>query len=335
MSHLIVWEFRVRPGQEHLFEEVYGPRGAWAALFSRSTEYEGSELVLDTTTPGRYLTLDRWTSAQAFAAFRRLHSGDYEALDARCAGWTEREVCIGAWTAKTANEANAHRPLDSRVHHQLIESLIRNGYAATNEDLQQALGVARSEVDASLRRLHENHGLVLHPGTTDVWIVHPFSLSPTAVSVATATKTWWAPCVWCAMGIVTLLAEDAEIHVRLGGEAESLTISVRDGRLLGRQLLVHFAIPPRDAWKSVIHYCATVLPFRVREDVDAWCARHRLPRGAIIPLETVAELGRVWYGRHRAADWVKWTAKEAAAIFERVGLRGEFWDLPGAEARRF
>jgi hypothetical protein len=221
--------------------------------------------------------------------------------------------------------------LDARVHHGVLRAIVEDGHAPAAAELGDRLGVSVAEIDASLRRLHDGHGLVLHPGSTTVWIAHPFSLSPTATWVASAGGGWWAPCVWCAMGIVALAAPDATLHTRLGGEAEELRLAIRAGRPVGEDLVVHFALPPRDAWSNVIHYCATVLAFRSAADVDAWCVRHRLPRGAVVSMAQVVELGRAWYGKHLDPAWRKWTMQEAQVIFERVGLSGEFWRLPSSE----
>src|SRR4051812_42881805 len=110
-----------------------------------------------------------------------------------------------------------HLPLDSRVHHGVLRSIVRRRFAPTTEELAASLEVPRADVEESLRRLHESHGLVLHPASFDVWIAHPFSLSPTAVWVDARDRGWWAPCLWCAFGIVTLAAPDATIHVRAAG----------------------------------------------------------------------------------------------------------------------
>jgi heme-degrading monooxygenase HmoA len=98
VSHVILWEFVVREGCEREFEAAYGPRGAWAALFGKSPQHLGTELLCDTTAPRRYVTIDRWASADAFARFRKDHTAEYDALDARCGAWTEKEARIGTWT---------------------------------------------------------------------------------------------------------------------------------------------------------------------------------------------------------------------------------------------
>jgi hypothetical protein len=43
------------------------------------------------------------------------------------------------------------------------------------------------------------------------------------------------------------------------------------------------------------------------------------------------DLGREWYVRDADPDWRKWTVREAAEIFGRVGLVDEFWEIPVTE----
>ena len=65
-----LWEFTVPPGRQSEFEAHYGPEGDWVRLFRRATGYLGSELLQDRADPQRYLTVDRWTSPEAWRAFR-------------------------------------------------------------------------------------------------------------------------------------------------------------------------------------------------------------------------------------------------------------------------
>lgn len=95
--HVRVWEFLVREGFEAAFEETYGPRGAWARLFARGKGWLGTELLRVTAIPRRFVVIDRWASAGAFARFRESHGDAYESLDRECEAWTEKEVPIGAF----------------------------------------------------------------------------------------------------------------------------------------------------------------------------------------------------------------------------------------------
>jgi heme-degrading monooxygenase HmoA len=97
-AYVLVWEFRVRAEFESAFEAAYGPTGEWAKLFARATGYLGTDLLRDARGTGRYLTIDRWVSAEAFERFRAEHGDEYVQLDARCEPWTEQETAIGAWT---------------------------------------------------------------------------------------------------------------------------------------------------------------------------------------------------------------------------------------------
>ena len=93
----IVWEFRVRPERRSAFEEHYSGEGAWARLFRRSPDYHGTTLLRDVADADRYLTVDLWTTLEAFAGFKRDAAQDYEALDVACAELTESERRVGVF----------------------------------------------------------------------------------------------------------------------------------------------------------------------------------------------------------------------------------------------
>lgn len=219
-----------------------------------------------------------------------------------------------------------HLPIDSRVHQALLAGILRDGRQPTSEELATRLQVDVHAIHTSLHRLHAHHGVLLLPGTSLAWLAHPFSLSPTATWVSQGDRGWWAPCVWCAMGISALAGGEVQVHARLGGEAEEVRIKV-SGDQLSEQLLVHFPLPPRVAWNNVLHWCASVQPFRDAASAERWCRRHGYGLGELVPLDRVLVLGRLWYGRHLAPDWRKWTYQEAEAIFRQAGLTSSFWAL--------
>ena len=94
-GYIALWEFQVKPDSIPAFEETYGPDGAWAQLFRQSPDYLGTELVRDLDHPGRYLTLDHWTSREALHRFKQDHQSAYSALDKQCESLTEKEVFLG------------------------------------------------------------------------------------------------------------------------------------------------------------------------------------------------------------------------------------------------
>jgi hypothetical protein len=68
----------------------------------------------------------------------------------------------------------------ARVHHAFVEPLLRTGTAPTRTDVAAALGMDVVELDAVLTALAATHGAVLDPHSGKPWVLHPFSLTPTA-----------------------------------------------------------------------------------------------------------------------------------------------------------
>ena len=92
---LALWEFHVKPECIVTFEEIYGSGGDWALLFNQSPDFRGTELIRDLNQPGRYLTLDRWTSGEALQHFKQEHQTAYSDLDKKCESLTEKEAFLG------------------------------------------------------------------------------------------------------------------------------------------------------------------------------------------------------------------------------------------------
>ena len=90
-----VWEFSVKAARQAEFESHYGPDGSWARLFRKSPGYLGTELWHDRADEHRYVTIDRWASADAWKQFRAGFAADYERLDRECEGLTARETPLG------------------------------------------------------------------------------------------------------------------------------------------------------------------------------------------------------------------------------------------------
>jgi heme-degrading monooxygenase HmoA len=96
---VILWQFDITEDKIGAFEAAYGDHGSWATLFARSAEYLGTELLKDAYVPGRYITVDRWSSEEAFRAFRAQNDPDYELLDRECDSLVAVENRIGAFLA--------------------------------------------------------------------------------------------------------------------------------------------------------------------------------------------------------------------------------------------
>jgi hypothetical protein len=216
------------------------------------------------------------------------------------------------------------------VHAIIIQQLLATGGSPHSQQIAALLQITLEEAIRRLDALSEMHGLVLHPHTSEPWVVHPFSTTPTLNFVEATKLGWWAPCIWCALGVAQLAGGHVRIHTRIGAEIEPMVLEVKDGLPVDEdETVVHFSIPPRKAWDNVHQHCSLVLPFRTQADVVHWCAAHGHSYGEAVPLHTVADLAQRWYGSYAKHSWRKWTVEQAQQIFRDSGLTSPFWELSG------
>jgi hypothetical protein len=230
------------------------------------------------------------------------------------------------------SETSEHDPAQALadVHTALIRTFLKAGYLPATDQLAASLQISPGDLAQRMNRLAEFHGLVLHPHVAEPWVVHPFSTTPTPHYVEGQQHGWWAPCIWCALGIAQLAGGKVRIHTCIGAETEPLIVDVEDGVPSNTHpLFVHFSIPPRQAWNNVHHHCSLVLPFRTEEDIHSWCGRHGQRFGEAVTLEATATLARRWYGPYAETSWRKWTVEQAQQIFQESGLTSSFWELSG------
>jgi heme-degrading monooxygenase HmoA len=102
MSYDIVWEFQVPAGRETDFESAYGPQGPWAQLFGRAPGFIEVRLLRCRERAGRYLTVDRWETPQAFEQFKRRFAAEYATLDRQLEGIAATEIRLGAFDTVSA-----------------------------------------------------------------------------------------------------------------------------------------------------------------------------------------------------------------------------------------
>ena len=92
---VVLWEFEVKPGCEIEFRSAYGPAGPWVQLFRRDSSYLETRLLLDPFRAQFYVTLDFWTSRNAYQSFQALHQSEYRQIDAICETHTLTERKLG------------------------------------------------------------------------------------------------------------------------------------------------------------------------------------------------------------------------------------------------
>lgn len=216
---------------------------------------------------------------------------------------------------------------DQDVRGALTRAIAELGHAPELAELARTLDAEPGEIERSLLRLQDAHALHLHPGSCDPWAVHPFALSPGGCWVETDARGYWANCLYCAFGIVAAVASDARITTRFGGEGETAIFTIADGAPREQQGVFHLSTPAARWWPNVIHACASFQPFRAEAEIDGWCARHRLPKGAVMTIPALWSFASEWYGGYLQHPWRKRTPDEVRALFARHGLTSAFWEV--------
>lgn len=222
---------------------------------------------------------------------------------------------------------------NSILHLQVLRHLIDDGFVPDRRALAQEAGLTEDEMAAALRNLADYHGVVLHPHTPEVWVIHPFSTAPTNFLVKNAHGEWWSNCAWCAFGAAAVLGGDVSIRTALGAVGKQVELHIQGGKLLEPGYVVHFPVPMTKAWDNVIYTCSMMQLFENDAQVDAWCAQHGIAKGDVQPAEKVWQLSKIWYGKHLDPNWKKWTSSEAAQIFKQLGLKGPIWEVKAGEGR--
>jgi hypothetical protein len=223
---------------------------------------------------------------------------------------------------------------DSSLHEAIISSFLGRQRPPTIRELSARFGCDEVAVRRALRALAENHGVVLHPHTDEIWVAHPFSAAPTTFLVRSGARKWWGNCAWCSLGLAHLAGGTVTIETRIGALDDHTSVRIENGKLLDTDFVVHFPIPMRQAWDNVIYTCSVMLLFRSDAQIDEWCAARGVPKGDVRPIEQVWRFAREWYARHADASWTKWSGQEAAELFRRHHLTGPIWAL-SSEAARF
>jgi hypothetical protein len=70
-----------------------------------------------------------------------------------------------------------------------------------------------------------------------------------------------------------------------------------------------------------------MLLFRSEEHVARWNEERRTELGSTLTPQQGWQLATEWFGDRLSPDWRRKTPEEAQAIFDGIGLTGQFWNL--------
>ena len=93
-----IWRYVVKPDHVDAFREAYGPNGAWAAYFSQSMDYLGTDLYEDRETPGCFVTIDYFANAAARDELVAREADAFAAIDREWEEATLEEAFVGQFS---------------------------------------------------------------------------------------------------------------------------------------------------------------------------------------------------------------------------------------------
>jgi hypothetical protein len=141
---------------------------------------------------------------------------------------------------------------DSTIRLAITQHFIDTGRAPTMTELASTLGIPEPDVRAAAHRLHDAHMLVLQPDSGEVLMANPFSAVPTGFEVTSGDQSWWANCIWDALGVPHMLQRDTRIVTACPCCGDALTLDVQGGVLTRVEGMIHFAVPARRWWDNIV-----------------------------------------------------------------------------------
>jgi len=144
----------------------------------------------------------------------------------------------------------------NRVRVRLYELFLERGRCPSRVALAADFGCDPGTVADAFQELAAAHMLVLQP-SGEVLMANPLSAVPTPFVVetsgATGPKSWYGNCIWDALGVIAMLHGDGRVLASCGCCGESMTVSVRERKVLSQPSgVVHFALPAKCWWDDIV-----------------------------------------------------------------------------------
>ena len=141
---------------------------------------------------------------------------------------------------------------DLRIRNHLYARFVDLGRAPTFDELGDELGLGRSEIEASLRRLHEARAVVLERDGTALRMLNPFSVVETPYRVEAEGRTWFGNCAWDSFGILAALGADGRVETTCPDCDEPVAVKVRGESPAPDDYVVHILVPAPRWWDDIV-----------------------------------------------------------------------------------
>jgi ribonuclease HI len=158
---------------------------------------------------------------------------------------------VASGLSRTSAKPHPFSDLERAVRLFVYQHFVDTAGAPDVATIARATAIADHDVTAALRKLADQHAIVLAPASLSIWMAHPFSAVPTPYPVDAGGRTYWANCAWDAAGILSLVG-DGETQTLCADCGQPAGFGVQDAALVGDGI-VHFAVPPRRFWENVAY----------------------------------------------------------------------------------
>lgn len=148
-------------------------------------------------------------------------------------------------------QGSAQADFDNSLRLYTYRQVVATGKAPRVATAAHDLGNTEAEVRAGYARLSGSHAFMLQENG-ELWRVAPFSAVPTAFPVEVEGRTYYANCIWDALGIPAALACDATIPASCACCNLEMILQVRADSLLQDEGVIHIAVPACRWYEDVV-----------------------------------------------------------------------------------
>jgi Alkylmercury lyase len=143
---------------------------------------------------------------------------------------------------------------DTAVKSHIYEIIAKTTKAPTSTEIARLLGASVDEIEAAFARLHKKRLLVPEPGNlSQIRMAPPFAGIATPFLVKVREKSYYANCVWDALGIPAALHDDAVVEALDGYSGEPIKLEVKNGKPVPQECAIHFAVPAARWWDDIVY----------------------------------------------------------------------------------
>lgn len=143
---------------------------------------------------------------------------------------------------------------DTAVKLHIYSVIAETTKAPTSAEVAQSLNCTVEEVEDAFQQLSQKHLLVLEPGSASkIRMAPPFSGVETPFLVKVGEKSYYANCVWDALGIPAALHRDGDVISADAYMGEPMSLQVRNGTPVPQECVIHFAVPAARWWDDIIY----------------------------------------------------------------------------------